>query len=66
MRDDDVSRLEMSDLRMEREADVDEGEREMREVTEMDVADPLIFISVRLSVPPVWREKTEEEEEKED
>ena len=53
MRDDDVSRLEMSDLRTEREADVFVSEREMREVTEIESEFPEIFMSVTLSVPSV-------------
>ena len=61
MRDDEVSRLEMSDELMEREADVFVSEREMRDETEMSSEFPEIFMSVRLRVPSVSREKTEEE-----
>ena len=62
MREDDVWREEMSDVLMEREADVSVSEREMREETEMDDELPDIFISVRLSVPSVRSVKSEEDE----
>ena len=61
MREDDVSREEMSDVLMEREADVFMREREMRDETEMSSEFPDIFMSVKLSSPSVSREKTEEE-----
>ena len=61
MRGDDVFSVEMPDLRIEREADVFVSEREMRDETEMSSEFPEIFMSVRLRVPSVSREKTEEE-----
>ena len=62
MREEDVWREEMSDLRMETEADVFVSEREMRDETEMSSEFPDIFMSVRLSVPSVPSVKTEEDE----
>ena len=53
MREDDVSRLKMCDVLMEREGDVFVSEREIREVTENWWEFPNIFMSVRLSVPSV-------------
>ena len=53
MREDVVFRVEITDVVMERDPEFDVSEREMREGTEINVEDPLIFISVRLSIPPV-------------
>ena len=53
MRQDDVRREEMSDVLMEREAEVDVTERERREETEMDEELPDISMSVRLRLPSV-------------
>ena len=51
MRDDVVWREEMSDVRMEREADDFVSEREMRDETDISSEFPDIFMLVRLSVP---------------
>ena len=53
MREDDVFNVEMSDLRMEIEADVFETEKEMSEETDISSEFPDIFMSVRLSDPSV-------------
>ena len=53
MREDDVFSVEMSDVLMEREADVFVSERETSEEREMDDELPDIFISVKLRLPSV-------------
>ena len=45
--------MEISDLRIERDADVFVSDRETSEETEMDDELPEIFMSVRLRVPSV-------------
>ena len=51
MREDVVFSVEMSDVLIDREADVFVSEREMRDESEMDEVLPDIFISVRLISP---------------
>ena len=53
MREDDVWREEMSDLRMEREADVFVSARERRDETDISSEFPDIFMSVKLRLPSV-------------
>ena len=62
MREDDVFRVDITDVMMEREADVFVSEIEMSEELEISLELPDIFMLDRLSVPAVWREKTEAEE----
>ena len=62
MREDDVFRVDITDVMMEREADVFVSEIEMSEEIEISLELPDIFMLDRLSVPAVWREKTEAEE----